>query len=330
MGDRKLRWGILGTASISRELIRAARISPCCQVRAVGSRDRARAEAWARHHGIPLAFGRYEDLLASGEVDLIYNPLPNSLHAEWTVRALQAGLPVLCEKPFTVNAAQAVMVRETARQAGMHVAEAFMYRYHPLYAAVLDLLRAGTIGRTVSVHSRFTFLLNDPVSISASVELGGGALLDVGCYCVHLSRLIAGRQPVRVAALERRAAADQTFLGMLDFPDGLLASFEASIACTERHGAEIVGTTGTIVLERPWLPGVSEARLTIRRWDEPDEIIPVAGADPYALQMEDFAAVCAGRRPPRWTVQDAVDNMAALDALFLAARRGRVEEVRAL
>lgn len=327
-GDRNLRWGILGTAGIGAEFIRAARMSARCELRGVASRDRARAEAWAGRHDIPLAFGSYAELLASGQVDLVYNPLPNSLHAEWTIRALEAGCPVLCEKPFAVNAAQAAEVREVARQTGLHVAEAFMYRHHPLYAKLLELLRAGAIGEPASVHSQFAFLLDDPASISASPELAGGALLDVGCYCVHLSRQIAGCEPVRATALERRSAVDDTFMGILDFPNGFLASFEASIASAERHRAEIAGTTGTLVLERPWHPGDRQARLVIRRWGEPDEVVTVAGANPYFLQLEEFVEVCAGRAAPRWTVEDAVNNMAAIDALFLSAREGRVAEVR--
>jgi len=323
-----MRWGILGTAEISLELIKAINRSRQGEVRAVASRDPDRAGGWAEQHGIPLSFGSYDDLLRSDQVDVIYNPLPNSLHAEWTVRALEAGFPVLCEKPLTADAAQAEEVQAVAARTGLHVAEAFMYRFHPVYEKVFALLRADTIGRVATIHSQFTFLLDDRSAIPASRELAGGALMDVGCYCVNLSRMIAGCEPSRVSAFERRSTVDDVLMGMLDFPNGILAHFETGIACTERHRAEIAGTTGAIVLERPWHPGEEEARILIRRWEEADEVIPVKGGNPYLLEVEDFVAVCTGREEPRWTLQDAVNNMAVIDALYESAGTGRAVKVR--
>ena len=151
--------------------------------------------------------------------------------------------------------------------------------------------------------------------------------MDVGCYCVNLSRMIAGCEPSRVSAFERRTTVDDVLLGMLDFPNGLLAQFETSIAGAEGRRVEIGGTTGSLVLERPWIPGEEEARIVIRRWGAEDEILRVKGADPYRLEVEEFVAVCRGEREPRWTVQDAVGNMAVIDALYRSAREGRAVAV---
>jgi|YNPNPStandDraft_1061719.scaffolds.fasta_scaffold05997_2 xylose dehydrogenase (NAD/NADP) len=317
-----MRWGILGTASISRQIIKAIAVSPLCELGAVASRDLSRARAWAREHGIPHAFGSYDELLRSGKADVIYNPLPNSLHAEWTIRALEAGHPVLCEKPFAANAAQAREVQKVSERTGLHVAEAFMYRYHPVYEKLFELLEEGAIGPVALLHSQFTFMLEDRSAIPASKELAGGALMDVGCYCVNFSRMLAGCEPSRVSAFERRTSVDDTFVGMLEFHNGILADFETSIACAERHTAEVVGTTGAIVLERPWYPGDEAGLLRIERWGSNDEVISVPGANPYLLEIEDFVDVCSGRKEPRWPLQDAVDNMAAIDALYESAGKG--------
>lgn len=324
-----MRWGILGTAEIAVEMVRAVGGSERCEVRAVASRDAGRARDWADRHGIDLSFGSYEDLLRSDAVDLVYVPLPNSLHAAWTLRSLETGHPVLCEKPLAANAAEAREVQAAAARTGLHVAEGFMYRHHPLYGRVLELIGSDAIGDVSTIHGQFTFLLEDRSAIPASPELAGGALMDVGCYCVDVARLIAGCEPVRVSAFERRSTVDDVFMGMLDFPNGILAQFEAGIAGAERHRVEIAGTTGAILLDRPWLPGEAEARLVVRRWGREDDVLRVEGANPYRLQVEDFVAVCAGERAPRWTVEDAVRNMEVIDALFASARQGRAVSVPA-
>jgi len=323
-----VRWGILGTAEIGRTFLRAVERHPECRVEAVASRHPERAAAWAARHGIPRAFGSYQALLDARRVDLIYNPLPNSLHVPWTLRALEAGYPVLCEKPLAVSAREALRVEAASRRTGLHVAEGFMYRYHPVYDRVRALIGLGAVGAVSTIHSRFTFLLEDRSANPASPALAGGALMDVGCYCVHLSRMIAGCEPSRVSAFERRSGVDRSMLGMLDFPNGILAQFETGIAAAERHGAEINGTTGTLVLEQPWHPGADRAEVRIRRWGLPDEVFPVEGADPYFLQVADFVAVCRGEREPRWPLRDAVRNMAVIDALYRSARRGRAAAVR--
>ena len=318
-----VRWGILGTASIAESLAEGIRLSSNSLLTAIASRSLSRAQAWAERFDVPCAFGSYDELLRSGEVDAVYIPLPNSMHAEWTIRSLEAGLPVLCEKPFTANAAEAREVMRVRDRTGLPVAEAFMYRFHPLQRRVLEYVSDGAIGNVVGIQSTFTFLLDDPHSISASAELVGGALWDVGCYPVSLSRRVAQCEPVRASAMMRGGAIDDTLIGMLEFPNGILAQIECSIECFERVRAEIVGTKGAIVMESPWNPGNQRAEFTLRR-EGRTERIETSGANRFQLEVENFAEAVLTGASPRWPVEDAVANMAALDALIASARTGTV------
>jgi D-xylose 1-dehydrogenase (NADP+, D-xylono-1,5-lactone-forming) len=318
-----LRWGILGTASIARTVVPAIAGSASSEVHAVASRDLERARSFASEMGIPEAFGSYEEMLDRADIDIVYNPLPNSFHAPWTIRALEAGYPVLCEKPFALNGSEAKEVLEVSQRTGLPVAEAFMYRFHPLYEKVLELLDDGAIGSLVSVSCCFSFFEDDRSGIVASAELGGGALMDVGCYCVNFSRLVARAEPIRVSAMQVGEEVDDTLMGQMEFPGGILAKFETSIASTERHGAQICGTEGVIALANPWIPGVGETKILVRRWGEVDQIIPVAGADTYRLEVEDFARAVSTGTDPRWAAEDAVQNMAVIEALFESAHNGK-------
>lgn len=320
---RTIRWGVLGTANIARTVVAAIGRSQWGLAKAVASRDGERARSWAEEMAVENAFGTYEALLACKEIDAVYVPLPNALHGAWTIRALEAGLPVLCEKPFAMDRAEAERVAVVARRLRLPVAEAFMYRFHPMFGIVRDLLDAGAIGELVSIDSRFSFFEDDRTGIVASARLGGGALMDVGCYCVNFSRMIAQAEPVSVSAMQVGQGIDDTMVGMMAFPGGLLARFEASIASAERHGAEVLGTTGAILLPSPWVPGDQEVTVLVKRWGQPDEKILVPGADTYRMEVDDFARAVNTGADPRWPVADAVANMATLDALFESARTGR-------
>lgn len=321
-----VRWGILGTASIAESLAEGIRLSSNSVLTAIASRSLSRAQAWAERFDVPHAFGSYDELLNSGEVDAVYIPLPNSMHAEWCIRSLEAGVPVLCEKPFTANAEEARAVMAVRNRTGLPVAEGFMYRYHPLQRRVLEYVNDGAIGSVISIQSTFTFLLDDPSSISASAALAGGALWDVGCYPVSLSRRVAQCEPTRAAAMMRGADIDNTLIGMLDFPNGILAQIECSIECFERVRAEIVGTKGAIVMESPWNPGNQRSEFTLRR-EGRSERIETPGANRFQLEVEDFAKAVLTKTSPRWPVEDAVANMAVLDALITSARTGAVVTV---
>jgi predicted dehydrogenase len=318
-----LRWGILGTAAIAPAVAEGIARSANGIVAAIASRDLAKGERWAQEHGVPRAFGSYQELLDSGAVDVVYNPLPNSLHAEWTMRALRAGLPVLCEKPFTANAAEAREVVRVSTETGLPVAEAFMYRYHPLYEQLLPRLREGVIGQVTCMHSSFTWFLDDRTEIPASAELAGGALMDVGCYPVNLARLVAGCEPTRATAFQRGTDVDDTLVGLLEFPNGILAEVECSIESHERTRAEIIGTRGMIVMESPWNPGGEQGRFLIRA-DGREEWVVTPGANRYQLEVEDFARAVLTGVPTRWPAEDAVGNMAAIDALLASARTGKI------
>jgi len=323
---RPIRWGILSTARIGREIIRGIGLSDGSCVQAVASRDETRAGEWAKEHGIPKAFGSYEDLLESGEVDCIYNPLPNSLHAEWTIKALEAGFPVLCEKPFTVNADEARTVIAAAQRTQQLVAEAFMYRFHPMWDTIIDYIAGGAIGDVVSIRSTFAFRLKDRNNIRASGELAGGSLMDVGCYCVNLSRRIADCEPVRAHAFERRTSVDDTLLGALEFPNGILAQFHCSIENQGRRNADIIGTTGSIHIPSPWFPGEEQAQFIVNH-DGKQEAITTPGANNYQLEVEDFVDVYKNHQPLRWPPKDALANMAVIDALYASAREGKAVSV---
>jgi predicted dehydrogenase len=319
--SNRSRWGILGAASIAPAVIEGIRMGETGEVRAVASRDLGRAKSFAAKHDIPRAFGSYDELLRSGEVDIMYNPLPNSLHAEWTIKALEAGLPVLCEKPFTATTAEARTVAEVSRRVGVPVAEAFMYRFHPVYDEVMALVLQGAIGELQLIESCFTFYLEDRTGVAAAPELAGGALMDVGCYCVNFARLITGAEPSAAIATEKRTNVDDTFAGVLEFADGVLAQVQSSIGAHGRARAEIVGTQGAILLENPWFPGEEAGEIVLRRGTD-TERIRTRGANCYHLETEDFALAVREKRPPRWTVDDAIANMAAIEALAASARTG--------
>ncbi|HOT49957.1 MAG TPA: Gfo/Idh/MocA family oxidoreductase [Candidatus Hydrogenedentes bacterium] len=322
-----VRWGILGTARIGRAVMRGIGMGVSSCVQAVASRNWTRASEWAKEHGIPRAFGSYDDLIRSREIDVLYNPLPNSMHAEWTLKSIEAGIPVLCEKPFAINAQQAREMAAAAKRKGVLLAEAFMYRFHPMYDEILARIAAGAIGELVSMRSCFTFRLSDrETNIRASASLAGGALMDVGCYCVNLARLVAGCEPVHAQAVSRRTSVDDTLMGQLVFPGGILAQFECSIENYARSHADIVGTEGMIHIPSPWFPGEDKACFFIRRGGH-EEVVETPGANCYHLEVEDFVRSYKTHQPPRWTPEDAVANMAVIDALYRSAEEGKTVAV---
>jgi predicted dehydrogenase len=248
------------------------------------------------------------------------------MHAEWTIKALEAGIPVLCEKPFASNAAEAQEMVNASKKTGVLLGEAFMYRFHPIYDQVLDRIANGAIGDLVSISSTFKFTLTDRTNIRAIGELAGGALMDVGCYCVNLSRRIVGTQPVRIHAFERRTTVDDTLFGTLEFANGVVAQIECSIESRSARGAEIAGTEGLIVLDSPWFPGDDSAKFTIYSGDK-QEVVQTPGANSYQLEVDDFTAALRTRRPLRWGPDDAVENMVVVDALYKSARQQAVVDL---
>ncbi len=322
------RWGVLGTARITSSFLGGvARSAEAGEVVAVASRDVARGRAFAEAHGVADVAASYDALLARDDIDFVYVPLPNRLHAEWVVRALDAGKHVLCEKPLAMTAAEALLVADAAARAGRHVAEAFMYRHHPQWAALRRVIDGGRLGSIVALESHFTFPL-DPGDLTAgSAALGGGALRDVGCYCVHFSRMVADAEVARVSAMARGADVDTTIVGTLEMTSGALASFEASIEQDERRGARVTGTAATAVVERPWLPGDGPASIRIEQGGEVVDRVTVEGANNHQLQVEAFVRAAEGREAPEWPIADALANARVIDALFEAVRTGRTVSI---
>lgn len=325
-----IRWGILGAADIAGSLIPAIHRACGATLAAIASRSAGKAQRWAEEHGIRHAFGSYEALLESGAVDAVYLPLPNALHATWTHRALAAGLPVLCEKPLAPTAEEARAVAAATEQYGLPVMEAFMYRFHPQWDLVRAILADGAIGDVVTVSGTFTFLLDDPDSIVASAEMGGGALLDVGCYPVNLMRWLLGCEPTRVSAFARWSGVDETMVGILDFPNGVLGRFETSIGAAEHHHVAIRGTLATLEVPSPWHPSTEGREVRILRHDTPPERIAVRhelplDTDTYQLEVEHFGALVRGTVvDPLIPLADSIADKVVLDALALSAREGRV------
>jgi D-xylose 1-dehydrogenase (NADP+, D-xylono-1,5-lactone-forming) len=316
-----IRWGILSTARIGHRLVEGAANTDTAQIVAVASRDAARAQSFADGHGIPRAHGSYEALLADAEVDAVYVPLPNSLHVEWTKRALEAGKHVLCEKPMDRRPAQVERAFEVAEKHGLILSEAFMWRHHPQTARLRELLDGGAIGDVRLVRAAFSFMLDREVDVRLDPELHGGALMDVGCYAVSGARFVAGGEPLRATAevVTGPTGVDLRLTGMLRFEGDVVATIDCGLDLAARSELEITGTAGRILLRDPWHcidPGIVVERGYER------EVVEVPAADSYALELADMAAAIGGVRAPLLGRADAVGQARVIQALYRSAREG--------
>ncbi|MCJ7625863.1 MAG: Gfo/Idh/MocA family oxidoreductase, partial [Anaerolineaceae bacterium] len=238
MSEKKLRWGIISTANIGKwAVIPAIQASSNGEVVAVASRDAQKGETFAAELGIPRSFSSYEALLEDAEIDAIYNPLPNSMHLEWSIKAAEKGIHVLCEKPLALDAAECDKMQAAADANGVKLMEAFMYRFHPQTEKVVELVREGVLGELRFIHSAFTFRLTRPENIRWDPDLGGGALMDVGSYCVNISRTVAGQEPVEVQAFARwsPSGVDEQLAGTMRFESGVLAQFDCALSMERRE-----------------------------------------------------------------------------------------------
>lgn len=323
---RQLRWGVLSTARIGTEkVIPAMQASELGEVVAMASRSAEAAQSAAAALGIPTAHGRYEELLANPEVDAIYNPLPNHLHVPWTIKALEAGKHVLCEKPVALDAMQArALVDAAAAHPGLKVMEAFMYRFHPQWLAARSLVEQGGLGELRSVQSWFSYFNDDAGNIRNQADIGGGALMDIGCYNVSVSRLLFGREPVRVmASLKRdpRFGVDRLTSGVLDFDTGT-ATFSCATQVAPHQRVVAAGTTGRLEIEIPFNAPPDRA---CRAWQfgaegEKEWVFPAC--DQYTLQADAFARAVLDDTPVPTPLLDAVANMAVIDALVRSSQSG--------
>ena len=320
-----VKWGILSTADINNKLLAGAAESDDVDVVAVCSRDLARAESFAGRWGIGRAYGSYDELLADPEIEAVYIPLPNTMHAEWSIRAVQAGKHVLCEKPFSRHVEEVEAAWDAADAAGRLLSEAFMYRHHPQSAKLVELVRSGAIGELRVIRAAFSYSLYDADNIRLRTDVEGGALMDVGCYCVSGARLLAG-EPVAVAGSAHigSSGTDWVFAGMMRFPGDVTALFDCGTSLPNRDELEAIGTEGSLFLDDPW--HCNEPVLELRRGGEVERIEAERG-NPYRLELEGMNAAIRGERPLLLGREDALGQARAIDALFEAAATGRQVEL---
>lgn len=322
-----IRFGILSTARIGEKaLVPAIKQAANAEVVAVASRSLESAQAYADRNEIPHAFGSYEAMLDSGEIDAVYNPLPNHLHAPWSKAAADRALPTLCEKPLAMHAQEAQDLVDYFAGRDVLLAEAFMWRFHPQHAVVRQLIADGDIGEVKVMNATFTFVIGDEGNIRLNAEWGGGSLWDVGCYCVNAMRHIIGEEPDGGHAFARFGATsqvDESLSAVLSFPGGTIGHFDCGFRAHRTNAYDIRGTQGRIRVEPAFIPDPREPA-TVHVWrgtnDATYEAVMVDPANAYTLMVEDFADAILNSRPFRYPVQDAVNNMIVLDNLLASAR----------
>ena len=316
-----VRWGIISTARINSKFLAGARQSSALEILAVASRERASAERYAADNGIERAYGGYDALLADPDVDAVYISLPNSMHVEWTIRALEAGKHVLCEKPMGRRVSDVERAFDVADREGRLLMEAFMYRHNPQTRRVVDLVQDGAVGRVRLIRSAFSFATADPANVRLAQALDGGALMDVGCYCVSGSRLLAG-EPQRVSAEQVTGGdgVDIVFAATMRFADDVLAHFDAGLALDTRDELEVVGDEGSLFLDDPW--HCLEPVIELRR-DGARERIEIEVVNSYLLEAENMSAAIRGEASLLLGRADALGQARTIEALYEAADSGR-------
>ena len=330
-----VRWGVLGTASIARRLvIPAMQRSTRCRVVAIASRDGGRARSVADTLGLARAYGSYEALLDDAEVEAVYIPLPNHLHVPWSSRAAEADKHVLCEKPIARTAGEARELISVRERTGVLVGEAFMVRTHPQWLKARELVRAGRIGALRLIVGHFSYFRRDPEDVRSRIEFGGGALLDIGCYPVTLSRWLFDEEPIAATAMLERDpdfGVDRLGAGMLRFPSGQ-ASFTFSGQLVPFQSMQLFGTRGRMHVEIPFnAPSKHPCRIYLDDGGSLPggklETLEVPAVDQYTLQADQFSEAIRGRATVPVPLEDAIGNMMAIDALFRSVETGRWEEL---
>jgi xylose dehydrogenase (NAD/NADP) len=315
-----VKWGIVSTADINRKMIPGAHASAKVELVAVASRDQDRADDYAREWDIPRAYGSYEALLADPDVEAVYISLPNTLHAEWSIKALDAGKHVLCEKPFSRHPEEVEASFDAAERNGLLLSEAFMYRHNPQTARLTDLVRDGAIGELRLIRSAFSYGLYDHDNIRLRTDVEGGALMDVGCYNVSGSRLLGG-EPERVwgEAWYGPSGTDWVFAGMLRFPGDVVATFDCGTALPNRDELEAIGSEGSLFLDDPW--HCVHPVIELRR-DDGSERIELEPVDSYQLELENLSDAIRGEAELLLGREDALGQARALEALHRSATTG--------
>lgn len=331
---RTIRWGILGCAGIAaKAVIPAIQSSRLGRVEAIASRDPDRAKAMAARFGIAKAYGDYEAMLADPDIDVIYNPLPNHLHVPMTIRALEQGKPVLCEKPIALDAAQAMKLAAVQEAVGLPVAEAFMVRHHPQWKKARALIAEGRLGEVRAIQTIFSYYLDDPQNVRNQADIGGGGLFDVGCYAINTARFLFDAEPLRAIALMERDpvfGTDRLTSGLLAFPGGRQLAFTCSTQLALTQKVTVLGTRGRLDILVPFnAPADGPTVLVLD--DGRDlagggrEEIAIGPVDQYREQADAFAEAVLSGKPLETGLDDAIANMRAIDALFRSAAHGRWE-----
>ncbi len=328
-GNDSVKFGILGTGLIARaHVIPALQQAKRCALIGIASRNRDKATETATEFGIPRAYGSYEELLADPVIDAVYLPLPNDLHGMWTMRAASAGKHVLCEKPLTLTSAEAEQVAKHCETSGVLAMEAFMYRFHPAWDKVRELIAGGAIGRVSDVAIWFAFRSVREADYRMELSAGGGAMYDVGCYAVNATRMLLGDDPERVAAFVRRhpeTGVDMTFSAMLDYGSAF-ATFTVSMEQEPQHSIVIHGTDGWISIEDPYnCPADKATTVLVGTGGDHHphattiERIPIPPADQYGLQATALASAILDGGPSPLPLSDSLANMRLIERLFAAA-----------
>jgi D-xylose 1-dehydrogenase (NADP+, D-xylono-1,5-lactone-forming) len=317
-----VRWGLLSTARINEAILEGAAQTDTTEIVAVASRDQGRADAYARQRGLERAYGSYEALLADDDVDVVYNSLPNSMHVGWSIRALDAGKHVLCEKPMDRRPDQVEHAFDAAERNGRLLMEAFMYRHHPQTLKAAELVRSGAIGELRQLRSRFSFTLADAADVRMLPELDGGALMDLGCYCVSMQRVLAG-EPELAFGRQRMSTTgvDVGFTGVLQFSADLFGEFHCGFDLPESNGLEAVGSGGVLVVRDP-------VRCRDPHVEVNGERIDVEDVDRYCLQVQNFSEAVRGEAQPLLGREDALMQARTIAALYRSAESGKAESPR--
>jgi predicted dehydrogenase len=323
MPNKVLNWGLLSTARINRALIPPLRASKRNRLMAVASRTKDSADTYAREWKIPQAYGTYESLLADPEIDVIYNSLPNRFHAEWTIKAVEAGKHVLCEKPLALSVDEVDAVKTAAQKNGRVVAEAFMYRHHPQTLKVQELVKSGSLGTVKLVRGSFSFALSRQGDVRLDPALGGGSIWDVGCYPISYARSLLGENPLEVFGwqITGPTGIDETFSGQMKFPNNILMQFDCSFVIPFHSFMEVVGSEGTLNIPRPFKPETDE-KIYLTRGDK-TETIKIKGQELYIGEVEDMADAILHGREPRISLDDSRGTVGTITALLESARTGQ-------
>lgn len=326
MSDRILRWGIIGCAGIAKgAVIPAIQQSTSGTVLAIASRSLEKAKATAEQLGIPRAYGSYEELVADDNIDAVYIPLPNHLHREWAIRAAEAGKHILCEKPLALTASEAEEMVAAAERSGVLLAEAFMYRHHPRYERIAEIVRSGEIGELRGLHGTFTFNnAGDKSNFRYVAAWGGGSVYDIGCYPISAARLIMGKEPEAVTARAlfspEHGDVDMMASGLIEFEGDVSLTFDCGMWADFRNTFEILGTTGRIEIPSAFVasPG-TDGFIVVSGGQRREEAVSVPNQ--YVLQVDDFANAVFEGTPLRFAPRDAVSNMKVIDACLASARQ---------